>query len=610
MPKSFRHACEGSVSVLAAWAFPMLIGVTGLAVEYGDALLTKVKVQRVADAAAYSGALAYVKNSSTDAMNAAISRVATLNGIASSAAVGALVNSPTGDGNQAVQVTVTSNVPLGLSKQVNTGLSQASVAASAYAELKSTGQACLIGLASGGTTTAVKEDAGATLTGSSCAIASRSNLAISGGATMRVQGVYAKGSATTSGGATITTTPVSNNINQNYSGSITDPVAGNSSVQAAFSNLSSLSGTVSNPTTPASTVALQFNWSPSGPSDPTYPYYSGTGGVYNKGTLPCSSGSYAIKSISVSGGVSVHISATAGCNYTVTNGVTVSGNLLQIDGTAGSWYINGGISTGSNQLVMNAGSFWIGGGISVGGSGVLTLANGSTIYVNGGITTGGGSTTTLTANVYQVSGVVNLSGTVNWRTTSIAPTTNFYSTLGLGSGGGTFTFGDGTYYVNGNVTLSSGPTYFGNSLLEINGNLVVSSGASMCGSPAPCGSGTTHMTIVDNGTNTFSGGSTANLQAPASGATNGIPGVLMASNYTSAVTTYAQMFSGGTSGTYAGVLYFPNSSIEFSGGANTGGSSCFEIVANAVYFTGGSATASTCSGFGANIGSATALLVQ
>jgi Flp pilus assembly protein TadG len=609
MAKLFRRDSEGSVSVLAAWAFPVLIGVTGLAVEYGDALLTKVKVQRVADAAAYSGALAYVKNSSTDAMNAAISRVATLNGIASGAAVGALVNSPTADGNQAVQVTVTSNVPLGLSKQVNSGLSQTSVTASAYAELKSTGQACLIGLATGGTTTAVKEDGGATLAGSSCAIASKSNLAISGGATMRVQGVYAKGSATTSGGATITTTPVSNNINQNYSGSITDPVAGNSSVQAAFSNLSSLSGTVSNPTTPASTIALQFNWSPSGPSDPTYPYYSGTGGVYNKGTLPCSSGSYAIKSISVSGGVSVHISAAAGCNYTVTNGVTVGGSLLQIDGTAGSWYINGGISTGSNQLVMNAGTFWVGGGISVGGSGVLTLANGSTIYVNGGITTGGGSITTLTANAYRVSGAVNLSGTVRWQTTSIAPTTNLYSTLSLGSG--TITFGDGAYYVNGSVTLSSGSaTYFGNSLLEINGNLSVSGGGSLCGSPAPCGSGTTYMTIVDNGTNAFSDGSTANLQAPSSGATNGIPGVLMASNYTSAVTTYAQMFSGGASGTYAGVMYFPNSSVEFSGGANTGGSSCFEIVANAVYFTGGSATASTCSGFGANIGSATALLVQ
>ena len=162
----------------------------------------------------------------------------------------------------------------------------------------------------------------------------------------------------------------------------------------------------------------------------------------------------------MSGGVSVHISATAGCNYTVTNGISNQGNLLQIDGTAGSWYVNGGVSAGSSTMALNGGTFWIGSGISVGGGGVLTLANSSTIYVSGGITTGGNSTTSLIANTYRIAGAVNMAGTVNWRTTGSGPTTEFFSTLSLGSGGGTFTFGDGTYSVNGNTGPEFGAIVF------------------------------------------------------------------------------------------------------------------------------------------------------
>ena len=168
---------------------------------------------------------------------------------------------------------------------INSSNTQLAVTANSYVELKTVGQACIVGLASAAGTNSVLEDGGATVTGSGCLVAAKRNLSISGGATMTALAVYAGGTVSTSGGATLTTTPTAGNITQNYAGSITDPVASNLSVSSAFTNLSSLSGTVSNPTTPASAVTLAFAWSPSGAGDPTFPYYSGVGGVYTR--EPC-----------------------------------------------------------------------------------------------------------------------------------------------------------------------------------------------------------------------------------------------------------------------------------------------------------------------------------
>jgi hypothetical protein len=620
------HDRRATVTIIMVGMIAAVIGVGAFAVEVGSAYAARVSNQRFADAAAYAGALAYSANgNSTAAMNVAVSRIATLNGLASAAVTASVVTSPTGSGNSAVLARATTSVGLQLARVFQNNASM-SVSAAAYAELKPSGAACMVGLSGSGNS--IIENGGATVVGTGCAVAAKSNLSLTGGSSLTAQGAYAGGTVSQNGGSTITTTPTANNIVPNYAG-VSDPVAGNASLQAAFTALSSLSGTVPNPTTPGGGTALNFVWSPSGTcppggtsTDPLCPYFSGTGGLYNKGTLPCS----AIDTITVAGGVSVHISAMPGCNYTVANGITNSGTLLQIDGTVGSWYVikgsaTYGINASAQTIFGGATTFWVGGGIKVGGGKSLTLGNATNFYVNAGITTCGSSTTNFTANRYLIQGAVNLAGTVNWNTTGTNRSTQFFNAVSLGyvpaplcdpinsAGGGTFTFGDGTYSTNGNLTLSSGPTYFSNSQLSIHGNLLVSSGASLCGTPAPCGSGTSKMTIVDDGTNTINGGATMNIAAPLSGATYGIPGIVLAGNYAD-TGNYTQMFSGGTGGTYAGVIYFPNTNVKFSGGASTGGTNCFEIVANVIQMTGGSTTASTCVGYGASVGPTVATLVQ
>ena len=133
--------------------FPALIGIAGLATEYGDALMTQIKAQRLADDAAYAGALAYMSAGSTTAMTNAADQIATLNGLPTADLTAiSIVSSPSGDGNSAVQATVSIAVPLGLAKLVNSsGATTASVTANSYVELKGGSIPCFIALSSSGT---------------------------------------------------------------------------------------------------------------------------------------------------------------------------------------------------------------------------------------------------------------------------------------------------------------------------------------------------------------------------------------------------------------------------------------------------------------------------
>ena len=55
---------RGAISIIAAFALIGVIGVSALALEYGHALVQKTENQRVADLAAYGGALVYASTSS------------------------------------------------------------------------------------------------------------------------------------------------------------------------------------------------------------------------------------------------------------------------------------------------------------------------------------------------------------------------------------------------------------------------------------------------------------------------------------------------------------------------------------------------------------------
>src|SRR6185437_7049338 len=103
---------KAAVGIIAALSLPALIAFSSLVAEYGHGLLVRTENQRVADLAAYAGALAYNSTASTDSMTSAVNQVAALNGVASSAVAATLVSSPSGDGNQAVRVNLSTTLPV------------------------------------------------------------------------------------------------------------------------------------------------------------------------------------------------------------------------------------------------------------------------------------------------------------------------------------------------------------------------------------------------------------------------------------------------------------------------------------------------------------------
>ena len=100
--KYFLANERGAIAIIAAVTLPVTIGVIALAVEFGHGLLIRDETQRVADAAAYAGALAYAASNDQATMQSAAQNVAALNGVATTAVTASLVTSPRTATNQAI----------------------------------------------------------------------------------------------------------------------------------------------------------------------------------------------------------------------------------------------------------------------------------------------------------------------------------------------------------------------------------------------------------------------------------------------------------------------------------------------------------------------------
>ena len=136
---------RGNVTVLSAFLMTGLIGSVGLVADFGNGLLNHMQDQRSADVAALAGATVYSETASTTSMVSAVQDLAVLNGLSPASVTPALVNSPNGDGNQAVAVTVQTTVPLYFA-QVLWNRASLPVSVTAYAEMKPSGSGCVLAL--------------------------------------------------------------------------------------------------------------------------------------------------------------------------------------------------------------------------------------------------------------------------------------------------------------------------------------------------------------------------------------------------------------------------------------------------------------------------------
>jgi len=643
---------RGSISVLSALAIFAVIGFSALALEFGHGLLQKVENQRIADVAAYAGALVYNSTSSSTSASSAAVNIASLNGLSITAANAPVVNSPTGDGNKAVQVTASSNVPL-LLAQVLTTSATLPVSASSYAEIKTNAPGCVIALSGAGS--GISLSGTGSITADNCAVASNSTVCADSGANpsdvITTQHLsYNSGANPTTSSCTIS--PPSGTSLSVSKSATADPLAGNSEVTGATSRISTVSAITSPsaPTVPSGTAVSFTKTSVTGlPSACTDVYNSGSK-VY---TVTCT-GTANFGTITLSS-VTVTINTSAGNTY----------NFNQ------SWPIAGVTLAGSG------GTYGFGAGIST--SGTTTFPAG-TYNIVGGITTGGGSTTTFGAGTYNI-GTVSCNGTSGYSICNLGTSLTFTgpnsfvvaggiynkggASLYLGSGSsnnsydigkasdgnsinvGTskmMSFGDATgsgdvfetagtissgggsclalpaateHDVNGNIS-GAGGVVLGAGIYTVNGYINFGGGGGDV-SNCPTNGTTTGLTalgatLVVSGTSTVSscgsssvasafclgsGYATVKLTAPSSGSTAGLAVIgPQSSNYTGAAA-----FANGASNTQvSGAFYFPNGQIYMSGSATlhdtVDSGACLELIGTQVTSTAGSALGSTCAGLG------------
>jgi hypothetical protein len=612
---------QASIALVGGAVIAVLAGLTAVAVDLGTAYLAKLTNQRAADSSAYAGALAYNASGSTTTMKAAVGNLAALNGLATGAAVASLVASPSGDGNSAVEVTVTTKPPLYLAEIFQSNKT-VSVTATSYAEVKPNALACIIALlpkASG-----ITLSGGTNVTANACAVASNATVSVPCGTTITTTTLDYNSAAAPSQPCGGIKAPVGKTTVNVVKVVTPDPLGTNTAVAAAFTHLAS-AATLTGPSGPtlAGGTPVAFGYTNSALQPPR----SQLNTVGCSGTLSGSTwsvacppgGTYHFTTITLSGGLALNFAT--GANGSPTNTYDFSGPLNLSSGSGGSfgpgtYNVAGGIITGGGStftfdagtynigpgtvscsgsfysicntgtsLTFGAGGYTIAGGICNCNSGTLSIGAGSSansfnigagsagyaINVTGTVTLGD-----MSSGTFQTVGKISTSGGTTFAL-SAAPAHDLNGTLSLA---GSATLGAGTYTVAGNVTLGGGG----------GGGTVTGTGVS----------------VILSGTFSVAAGYTnVTLTAPTSGT---LKSLVVASNGAGGAT-----FSEGASGnSLSGAFYFPIAPVTLSGAGNVGNGvgQCLELIGSAVTLTGGSAMASTCSGLAGSVSGGSVVLVQ
>jgi hypothetical protein len=600
---------RAAVGILSAVSLAAVIGIASLAVEYGHGLLQRSDNQRAADLAAYGGALVYNSTGGNAATaRSAATGIAALNGFTSGNATvtPAIVSSPRGNGNQAMQVTVNTNLPMYLA-EVLTASTTLPVTATGYAEIEPDAPGCIIALNSAGT--GITMSGGTNITANNCTVASNANphtsLTLSGGATLTTQTVDYANTYSVSGGASIVA-PAGKSVT--YSKTTTqDPLCPPSGCIAAVTTDTGRLGTVSGivPPVVAGGTAVTF----AGAAISTPPLPTGCFDTYTKKTsthsVACSGQpSYTFGAITVNGGVTVNF--TMGAAYNFASGIAAcngeappyysicnKGTALTIAGPstfvlASGIYAKGGSTTrlgsGSTANSYNIGVAGDGESINAGTSTSVTLDDatgaGDIFKTAGNITNGGGNCLTIPAAAeHDIKGFISVAG--GTKLGSGVYTLSKYFAAGDNNGGDVTCGGVSVGVSGSNVTFVIGASAMP---------------AGTCAGQAFCvAAGFGHVTLT----------------APTSGTNNNL--LVLGPPSTSPNPGAGAKFAQGASGTtLSGAFYIPNGPVSMSGSGNiNSGGGCLELIGSQISLVGGSAAATTCAGIGgSNVGTVAVALVQ
>jgi len=562
---TFAGDRRGSVMTIVAVCLPFMLGFAGLACEFGYSLVRKSENQRVADMAAYAGALAYSQGQSEDQAKQAAWRVAAMNGVQKAELVGRIVPSPRDPSVPAMEVSVAVDHPLYLSRIIYDKASLR-VTNVAYAETASAAEAqagCMLALDAG--STGLTLSGGTSVSAPKCTVSSNAAVSVPCGTTLTAKEVtYGSSSAPSQPCSGIkgpggTAAKITKQVTD-------DPLAGSAAIAAAMSRFKSVDAIhVDDLGGPD----IDFGWTQS--TTQAAAKAAGCSAAFSgsKWTLACDGKQEArFGKMTVGGGLSVDFCVSC-------SGKTFSFGSVTATGTVrfgpGQYSIAKGIVVpGGSSATFMAGK---GNGYRIGAG-----ANGAAVSVQGGASLVF-SQDSGPASVFETAGDIVSSG----GSCVVLPAAAQHDVDGSISLQGQAGLGAGTYTVNGYFSMSAG----GGNCSGQSGALsakdvsIVLSGKTLSKSGG-CNGAAFCMTGGQSGTV---------LTAPASGplAKLAIVGPQSSSG--------GMALTGGASNfTVSGVLYFPKGPILESGGASSASAAggCLQMIGKSITLTGGTTAASSC----------------
>lgn len=405
---AFNKDRGGNIVISAALAFPVLLGVGGLVLEYGGGLLDDARNQRIADLASYAGALAYAETKSESRMSAAAVNVAVLNGLAADDVVATLENSPKNVSAKAVSVTILTDRELFLTKLLNPR-NTLNIHAAAMAEVGGGHgtPGCVLALSP--TQSGVTLSGGTKLRAQTCSVSSNNTVSVPCGTELIAIGVNYNSAAAP-------TQPCNGIKNKDGGPAIIanaatpDPLLGHAGIADAFARFANFS-TIANigaPAAPATVTGkdIEFGWTQATTKNQaialgcTAAWTTNTGNKWTF-TCPASKTEVTINKMTIGGGINVDFAvddptkppATTSFNFkelVTTAAITTFGS--------GTYNFAGGLTT-AGTTTFGSGTFNFG-KLATFNSAKATFGGGTFNFTKG-LTTGGGSTVTFGAGSFR-----------------------------------------------------------------------------------------------------------------------------------------------------------------------------------------------------------------
>lgn len=625
---AFTRQEDGAVAVIAGLAIPVLLGVTGLALEYGQMLVVRAETQRTADLASHAGAVAYSQNGDTGTMVDAATGVARLNGFSASEIVVALDTSSATASGSAVRATVTTPKALYLPSLVG-GDTSVDVTASAVAGALGAAPACIQALDPNGPGIALS--GGTTLRTDQCAVASNAEVAALCGTSIITASLsYDSANAPDTGGCNTIRMP-EGGAAQITRRATPDPLAETGSIalvrdrMAAASQLSAPGDVIV-----ASGPDIDFGWKTQQTINQAEAVgctasFDTSGDIW---TFSCPGKSTVnIGNITLGGGLTLRFNPGGAetTTYNLSGSIDNGGSRMNFAG--GTYNIAGGIRTGGGSVTeFGAGIYRVGrldkkcnGDLySICNTSELTFAGPSEFVLPGGVYNGGGTTMTIgtgDGNSFRIGpssagdaiatggGSETLMGDANGGVFEVA------GWIDGGTGGSCLVLPAAELHeINGSV-IGSGAIRFGAGVYAIDGYMHLGGNG---GGKAPCAGETISIEAEDT---TFL--ISANGPEPKGGRcrdqafcmTAGYRDVHFSAPQTGPFADLAfvgpldparregALFAGGAGGSeVSGAFYFPNGPITLSGGASasSGEDGCLQLIGAEISMSGGTSTASEC----------------